>query len=444
MQSAVRSAHNQALAYAVQEANRLKVPVLAVFGLTPSYPAATARHYLYLLQGVRDARAGLQERGVPLLVGLTGVHGPAEAALALAPGAALIVTERGYLRQLRAWRAWLTERLAAQHADLPFVEVESELVVPVGVTSVKQEYAARTIRPRIHRALPQYLTAYEDPDPQHHLRDVPRPTELEWLHPHDLKDPAGLVRRFGVQGVPPGREEGGEVAAQAQLRHFLTRLDRYDRDRNDPTLDGASGLSAHLHYGQLSALQVALAVQDHGGPGVDAYLEELVVRRELSFNLCWYSPHYDTFEVVPDWARRTLQDHRHDERRDLYTPDELEAAATHDPYWNAAQRQMTATGRMHNYLRMYWGKKVLEWTPDPEQAHATLVRLNDRYEQDGRDPNSYAGIGWVFGLHDRPWTRRPIFGTVRYMNAAGLKRKFDIETYARRWNGPQGDPDPTL
>jgi len=180
------------------------------------------------------------------------------------------------------------------------------------------------------------------------------------------------------------------------------------------------------------------------GSGVDAYLEELVVRRELSFNLCWYSPHYDTFEVVPDWARRTLQDHRHDERRDLYTPDELEAAATHDPYWNAAQRQMTATGRMHNYLRMYWGKKVLEWTPDPEQAHATLVRLNDRYEQDGRDPNSYAGIGWVFGLHDRPWTRRPIFGTVRYMNAAGLKRKFDIETYARRWNGPQGDPDPTL
>ncbi len=436
MQSAVRSEHNLALTYATAEANRLGLPLLVVFGLTPNYPSANARHYQYLIEGLRDVHAGLKKRGLPLLVGLTGEDGPAEAALVLAADAALIVTERAYLRHLRLWRHWLSERLEVQFPDLPLAQIESELVVPLEVTSGKQEYAARTIRPKIHRALGTYLVAENEEKPAHTLKDVPRPDDLEWLDPARLSGPADLIASFGVEGVPPGTEEGGEVAAQAQLNDFLKRLDRYDTDRNDPTLDGSSRLSAALHYGHISALQVALSVQAHGGPGAAAYLEELLVRRELSFNLCWYNDHYDTFAVLPEWAQKTLREHQHDDHEYLYTRAELEAADTHDPYWNAAQRQMTLTGRMHNYMRMYWGKKVLEWTPDPAQAHATLVYLNDKYEQDGRNPNSYAGIGWVFGLHDRPWARRAIFGTVRYMNAGGLKRKFDIESYARKWNGP--------
>ncbi|WP_407541241.1 deoxyribodipyrimidine photo-lyase [Deinococcus radiomollis] len=435
MQSAVRSRHNQALDYAVSEANRLGLPVLVVFGLTPSYPGANARHYRYLLEGLRDAHEGLKARNLPLLIGLTGEHGPAEAALMLAPDAALMVTERAVLRHLREWREWLTGELEHCHPNLPLVQIESELVVPLQITSVKQEYAARTIRPRIHRALEKYLVADEAVEPAHALTDPPKPSDLNWLDPARLADPSALIASFGVEGVPAGVEQGGEVAAQAQLAVLLKRLDHYDADRNDPTVDGSSRLSAYLHYGHISALQVALAVQEHGGPGAPAFLEELIVRRELSFNLCWYNPHYDSFAVLPDWAQKTLREHQHDDHEHLYTRAELEAASTHDPYWNASQRQMMLTGRMHNYMRMYWGKKVLEWTPDPAEAHATLVYLNDKYEQDGRNPNSYAGIGWVFGLHDRPWTRRPIFGTVRYMNAGGLKRKFDIETYARKWNG---------
>ncbi len=437
MQSAVRSRHNQALDYAVAEANRLGLPVLVVFGLTPSYPSANARHYQFLLEGLRDVYAGLGARKLPLLVGLTGEHGPAEAALALAPDAALIVTERAYLRHLRGWREWLSTELERLYPDLPLAQIESELIVPLEVTSVKQEYAARTIRPRIHRALEKYLVAEAGETPAHHLENPPQPSTLNWLDPGQLADPATLIASFGVEGVPAGMEEGGEVVAQAQLTAFLKRLDRYDADRNIPTLDGSSRLSAYLHYGHVSALQVALEVQAHGGPGAPAYLEELIVRRELSFNLCWYNPNYDSFAVLPDWAQKTLREHQHDHHEYLYTRAELEAAATHDPYWNAAQRQMMLTGRMHNYMRMYWGKKVLEWTPDPAQAHGTLVYLNDKYEQDGRNANSYAGIGWVFGLHDRPWTRRPVFGMVRYMNAGGLKRKFDIEAYARKWNTEQ-------
>lgn len=437
MQSAVRSQHNQALDYAVSEANRLGLPVLVVFGLTPSYPSANARHYQFLLEGLRDVHAGLKARGLPLAIGLTGEHGPAEAALALAPDAALIVTERAYLRHLRGWREWLSAQLERLYPYLPLAQIESELVVPLEVTSVKQEYAARTIRPRIHRALEKYLVSGKEQTPAHRLEDLPQPSTLKLLDPGQLAHPAALIASFGVEGVPAGVEEGGEVAGQAQLAAFLKRLDRYDTDRNIPTLDGSSRLSAYLHYGHLSALQVALAVQAHGGPGAPIYLEELIVRRELSFNLCWYNPNYDHFAVLPDWAQKTLQGHQHDDHEYLYTRAELEAASTHDPYWNAAQRQMMLTGRMHNYMRMYWGKKVLEWTPDPAQAHATLVYLNDKYEQDGRNANSYAGIGWVFGLHDRPWTRRPVFGTVRYMNAGGLKRKFDIEAYARKWNAEQ-------
>jgi deoxyribodipyrimidine photo-lyase len=441
MQSAVRSRHNLALDYAVSEGNRLGLPVLVVFGLTPSYPSANARHYQFLLEGVRDAHAGLQELGLPLLIGLTGQDGPALAPLALAADAALIVTERAYMRHLRAWREWLVGQLEKHHPDLPLAQIESELVVPLEVTSGKQEYAARTIRPKIHRAMDRFLLPEDEVTPAHKLGEVPRPPPLDWLDPAQLQDPAALIASFGVEGVPTGVEEGGEVAAQKMLQALLDKLDRYDVDRNIPTLDGSSRLSAYLHYGHVSALQVALAVQQHGGPGAPAFLEELLVRRELSFNLCWYNPYYDTFAVLPGWAQRTLREHQHDDHEYLYSRAELEAASTHDPYWNAAQRQMMLTGRMHNYMRMYWGKKVLEWTPDPAQAHETLVYLNDKYEQDGRNPNSYAGIGWVFGLHDRPWTRRPIFGTVRYMNAGGLRRKFDIEAYARKWNGAEEGSD---
>ncbi len=424
VQASVRTRDNHALEYAVREANRLNLPLVAVFGLTPGYPEANARHYAYLLEGLRDLRMNLAARDVPLRVTLGS---PPEVALnAAGEGAALVVTDVGYTRLQREWRDWLADRL-----DVPLVQVESEAVIPVGVVSGKQEYAARTIRPKIHRLWHDYLVPLDTHDLKKRERD--------WDDGVDVTDPTRLLKTLPIDhSVPPGDEEGGETAAHDLLEDFITRkLDGYDTRRNDPTVDGSSRLSAHLHYGHLSPLTAALAAREHPGPDTDAFLEELIVRRELSFNYTTYNPDYDRYAGLPAWARATLEEHAGDRRDHTYTRAQLDAAQTHDPYWNAAQRQMTRTGRMHNYMRMYWGKKVLEWTPTPQQAFDTLLWLNNRHEQDGRDPNSWVGVGWVFGLHDRPWTRRPIFGTVRYMNAGGLKRKFDIEKYARQW-GEEG------
>ncbi|HOX14457.1 MAG TPA: deoxyribodipyrimidine photolyase, partial [Spirochaetales bacterium] len=227
----------------------------------------------------------------------------------------------------------------------------------------------------------------------------------------------------------------GEEAARTRFDTFLnTGLDRYDADRNDPTLDGTSGMSPYLHFGQVSPVLLARKVLERGGAGAASFIEQLTVRRELSLNLVRFLPDaYDRWEGLPDWARRTLRDAAGDKRDYLYSRSDFEAARTHDPYWNAAQNQLVRSGSIHNYMRMYWGKKMLEWSADPREAYGTALYLNDRYALDGRDPNGYAGVAWCFGRHDRPWAGRAVFGTVRYMNAAGLRRKFDADVYAKAW-----------
>jgi deoxyribodipyrimidine photo-lyase len=251
----------------------------------------------------------------------------------------------------------------------------------------------------------------------------------------DLDDIPAVVRDLGVDpGVPPVEGvAGGAGEAARRLATFLERgLARYDRDRNDPSLQGQSGLSPYLHFGHISPLQIALAIGRRRGPGVAAFLEELIVRRELSMNFTHFNAGYDRLECLPAWCRATLHQHARDPRSIRYSPAELEQARTHDPYWNAAQTEMVRTGRMHGYMRMYWGKKILEWMERPADAYSEALRLNNRYQLDGRDPNGFAGVAWCFGKHDRPWTERPVFGMVRYMNAAGLERKFDMDAYVRR------------
>jgi deoxyribodipyrimidine photo-lyase len=193
-------------------------------------------------------------------------------------------------------------------------------------------------------------------------------------------------------------------------------------------------MSPYLHFGQISPLDIALKVLQSDSPGKDAYLEELITRRELSINYVFYNQYYDTFGGLPRWAQKTLTTHQGDERTSTYSPAQLEGADTHDPYWNAAQREMVLTGKMHGYMRMYWGKKILEWSSSPEKAFDTASFLNNKYELDGRDPNGYAGVAWCFGKHDRPWATRNVFGNVRFMNSAGLRRKFDADKYARKYS----------
>ena len=244
-----------------------------------------------------------------------------------------------------------------------------------------------------------------------------------------------MIARLNVDSsvTPAPDYTGGTEQAKRRLEEFISRkLDGYDTRRNDPNLDGTSNLSPYLHFGQISPLYIALQVGETSSSGKDAFLEELIVRRELSFNFVYYNHQYDSYECLPPWTRRTLEFHLRDRREYVHSLEEFETAKTHDPYWNAAQREMMLTGKMHGYMRMYWGKKILEWSKSPEEGFRIALHLNNKYELDGRDPNGFAGVAWCFGKHDRAWAERPVFGKVRYMNAAGLKRKFDADAYVQR------------
>lgn len=442
MQQAQRTRANPALTHALALGATLGRPVAVVVGVTPAYPEATARAYAFLLEGLRDVRDALDARSIGFALALGD---PAEVALAAARQAAVLVVDRGYLRHQRAWR----ERVAAA-APCPVVQVEGDVVVPVDVASSKAEFAARTLRPKLQRAMEAFL----DPEPTPGPSPVwagPRPSVAPFADVSaELDDPARLRLLLGVdESVAPVSHlfPGGERAAEARMRRLLDEvLASYADDRNQPQRDGVSYLGMHLHFGQVSPVELVRRVRAVGSvgsvgtvgvsgvaAGVASFVEELVVRRELSVNHVERVADYGAYGSLPAWARATLERHAADPRPDLALDDDaLLAGGSRDPYWNAAMLEMRATGYQHNYMRMYWGKKVLEWSPTPEVAYERLLRWNNRFLLDGRDPNSYAGVGWVFGLHDRPWAERPIFGTVRYMNAAGLRRKADPAAYVRK------------
>ncbi len=423
MQQAQRVKFNHALEYAAREANARSLPLVCVFGLTDGFPEANLRHYTFMMQGLAEVRQSLAERGI-LFAMLR--QEPDAAALRLASDAAMLVTDRGYLRVQVQWR-----RRVAEAAPCPVVQVESDVVVPLGVVSNKEEYAARTIRPKIHKHLLDYLQPLAQTDIKHDALAID--LGVEALEPSpDVLDGLDTDRTV----APVDAFTGGEAQAHRLLSEFITeKLDDYDALRSDPSLDFVSQMSPYLHFGQVSPLDIALQVIEADSPGEQAYIEELVVRRELSMNFVYFNGGYDDYATaVPDWARRTLAAHEADRREYVYDVAHLEHADTHDQYWNAAQTEMLHTGKMHNYMRMYWGKKILEWSGSPAEAFAVALRLNNTYSLDGRDANSFAGVAWCFGKHDRPWQERDIFGTVRYMNANGLRRKFDMDAYLRRVN----------
>jgi len=393
------------------------VPALAAFGLTADFPEANARHYRFMLEGLQQVEKDLAGRGIRLVV---RAESPPQCVVKLAKKACLVIVDEGHLRVQRQWRAEVAEKITC-----PLIEVETNVIVPVETAAEKENFSAGTFRPRIRRQLDAYLV------PLRH-RQVRFPSLGSPFESLDLRDIDKVILRLKVDrsvGPAPGLTGGGEQAKR-HLENFISRkLDGYGDRRNDPSLDGTSNLSPYLHFGQISPLQVALKVGQTQSPGKDAFLEELIVRRELSFNFVYYNHQYDSYECLPPWVRRTLDFHRRDRRQYVCSLEEFETGKTHDPYWNAAQEEMALTGKMHGYMRMYWGKKILEWSKGPEEGFRIALHLNNKYELDGRDPNGYAGVAWCFGKHDRAWAERPVFGKVRYMNAAGLKRKFDPDAY---------------
>jgi deoxyribodipyrimidine photo-lyase len=428
MQRAQRGLDNPALDLAIEVANELRKPLAVFFGLHPGYPNANWRHYAFLAAGLQETRERCEARGAAFVFRPYPNHDLIRFCNEVR--AALVIGDENPLREAEGWR-----QSAAQKLQVPFWTVDADVIVPTRFFE-KEEYAARTLRPKIQRCLPQFLQPLAQPSAAVRWPAETRPASIPALAPQQPLNPAAVLADLPLDRstAPVSASQGGTAAGLQQLNRFLAEtLPNYDTARNLPQRAGTSGLSAYLHFGQLGPLTIALAVREADAPSVakEAYLEELIVRRELAINYVARNPAYDTLAGCHAWARKTLDEHRQDPRPFLYSESQFEQAETHDPLWNAAQLEMVATGRMHGYLRMYWAKKLLEWTDAPETAFDIAVRLNDRYELDGRDPNGYTGIAWAIGAkHDRPWApARPIFGMVRYMAYSGCARKFDVNAY---------------
>lgn len=415
---------NWALTYAAEEAHTRKQPLLVFFALSPGFLGATLRQYDFMLRGLEEVEAKLREKDVPFYL-RTGEPPHLVSAFVKEQQAGLLVTDFDPLSLKRQWKQEVLEQVACE-----VVEVDAHNVVPCWIASPKQEFAAYTIRPKLRKLIPEFLTEY--PKTRFPTHILPEPVDWEQLRKALTVD----------TNVRPTAFVPGEAAAADTLSRFIEeRLPSYEEKRNDPNEDAQSDISPYLHFGQISAQRIALCVKEAEAPKAskEAYLEELIVRRELSDNFCYYNKNYDNAEGFPDWAKKTLKEHAADPRPYLYDRRTLEAGSTHDELWNASQRQMVRTGKMHGYMRMYWAKKILEWSPTIEEALATAIYLNDRYELDGRDPNGYTGIAWsIGGVHDRAWFDRPIFGKIRYMSAGGAKGKFDVTRYCERFPATQG------
>jgi deoxyribodipyrimidine photo-lyase len=424
MQQSQRAEQNPALDLAIHEANRLKRPIIVVFGLYDAYPEANLRHYRFMLEGLQDVEAALSRKGIRFIM---RQGEPVEVVLELGRRASLIVCDFGYTRHQRQWR-----QNVANQAKCRVLVVEGDAVVPVAVASAKAEYAARTFRPRIQKHLAEYLKPARSVKPKYASLNL----EIGGM---DLKDIDAILSDLKIDRKVPSVSilfRGGCQEAKKRLRSFIrNHLVYYNAHSNQPQTDDISHMSPYLHFGQISPVYLALQIrQASQGKIIDqeAYLEQLIVRRELAINFVYYTKDYDRYSCLPQWAINTLADHVKDQRSVIYHREELEAAQTHDPYWNAAMREMKHTGFMHNYMRMYWGKKILEWSASPEEAFETTLTINNKYFLDGRDPNSFAGVAWVFGKHDRAWFERPVYGKVRYMAASGLERKCDIRAYIHK------------
>ncbi|WP_371417077.1 deoxyribodipyrimidine photo-lyase [Granulicella sp. S156] len=429
MQRAQRGRDNHALDKAVEVANTLGLPCVAYFAGIRNFPHANLRHYVFLNQGLPDIEEDCAERGV----GFVMRRAPQEdhERFFADVHAAMVIGDENPMREPEQWRVRLAKNL-----QVPFWTVDADVIVPSKLLE-KAQFSAGVARPRLYRALPEFLHPYENPRAEKvwrkprglHVDDVRKDMTRDW---QDFDRTVQLVAAW----------QGGHRAAMKRLHIFCGKmLETYDRDRNHPELDGSSKMSPYLHFGHIGPLTIALALnaQVKRDPKLsaarDSYFNELIVWRELAVNFVRYQPEYDSPACADNWAKATIAEHDRDEREVLYTLAQLEGARTHDELWNAAQLQMVRYGWMHNYLRMYWAKKILEWTRNTATAMKWAIYLNDRYFLDGRDPNGYAGVAWaVLGKFDRAWGERPVFGKRRYMSGASTSRKFDAQKYIEQMN----------
>lgn len=427
MQASVRFSFNLALNFAVEESNRRNLPLKILFTLNSSFPETNQRHFIFLCQGIIDFAQKALRAGFDFVLEIDSDRARRSHYLQHAD---LVVLDKGYLRIQRQWAEEIVE-----DSPVPVVMIEDNLLVPVSAVTNKQEWAARTLRPKLMQHFLYYLSDM--------VHDRPPTLNSQLFSVFTLATIEDQLSYFiqcyrGIS-LPEVALKGGETESLTTWTNFLeNRFVNYSSDRNDPSLHGASGISPYLHFGHTSPLALLsqmnqfLCSQPDSGifeESKNVLIEQLIVRRELAFNYVWFNLDYDHYRGLPQWCLDTLQKHEKDARPYLYTLQELEAASTHDPYWNRAMSEMITTGSMENTMRMYWGKKIIEWSSSAEEAYERAVYLNNKYFLDGRDANSYTGVGWCFGLHDRPWSERSVFGTIRYMNLSGLERKYNMKAY---------------
>ncbi len=465
MTAARRPVHNFALQRAVELARACKQPLLVVEALRAGYAHANARHHAFVLQGMQVHAQAFARAGVTYAAYVEPEDGAGKGLFAaLASDAAVVVGDRhpgGFHPRMEAALASICDGDGVR-----LEQVDGVGLVPIEAAG-RAFARAVDFRRFVQRTLPEALSMLPAPEPlagggltgatvAEHVR-------VRW----PMWDPREATRdalaRVAIdRSVSEVACEGGYVAARARLHAFVrAHLSTYGEGRNHPDADASSRLSPYLHFGMLSPHEIlreiaerhdwtpaSMALKPNGRrvgfwglpEAAEAFMDQLVTWRELACNGAAYEREtFAHYAGLPSWARATLDAHALDERAYIYTRDQLDAAATHDALWNAAQRQLVTTGSMHNYLRMLWGKKVLEWSPTPVHAFDTLVYLNDRYALDGRDPNSYAGIGWVFGRYDRPWApERPIFGRVRFMSSVNTLRKLKVAEYLETFGAASG------
>ncbi|NJB85874.1 deoxyribodipyrimidine photo-lyase [Lewinella marina] len=426
MQESMRAWENPALEYAIRWANDLDKACVVVFTLIDDFPEANLRHYRFLLEGLKEVADRVAERELKFVL-LHGDRVEKITAFASANDVCAVVTDRAYLRHERGWRAGAAERL-----DVPLVQVEGNVVVPVETASNKREYAARTIRKKIMERVDEFSGETTETEPLHASKDDQLDSDLDFTSVDAVLDQLKIDR-----SVPPSPDfTGGTSEARRRLTSFLrSDLKGYGDGRLDPADDATSHLSPYLHFGHISPCEILRKVRDSSAPQSDreAYVEELVVRRELAHNFVFYSPDdYDSLNALPNWAKETMEKHADDPRPNHFTREQLENGATDDEAWNAAMKEMRERGFLPNYLRMYWGKQIIRWTNTYEYAYRTTLYLNNKYFMDGRDANSFTNVLWLFGLHDRAWTEREVFGKLRMLSKGGLERKFDVGAYLKR------------
>lgn len=436
-----RAVDNWALIYAQKLAKKYNQPLCVCVSLRRdlSKHAGTRRMIDFMLAGLQEVEKTLKKHHIPFTIVLADTS-PADSVAELITNKKIgaVVTDFLPLHEQQSWKKALAIKVA-----IPIYEVDAHNIIPCWLASSKAEFAARTFRPKVYKQLSYFLDEFPALEKQS--------IDFEKLVAFKQVDWARLQKEIKVDEAVEAVNwlEAGTTAGYKMLDHFLAKKNGYGLLRNDPNSQAISNLSPYLHFGQISAQQVAIVAStlsstllqipaqlsnkktsNSSTADIDAFLEELVVRRELADNFCLYAANYTTLEACPQWAQTTLKKHSTDHREYIYSRQEFEQAQTHDPLWNAAQREMVNRGKMHGYMRMYWAKKILEWTTNPADAIAIAIYLNDKYELDGRDPNGYVGILWsIGGLHDRPWFERTVFGQIRYMNANGAQKKFDTQKY---------------